>query len=296
MHLIYCFFVDLITLFAISKNDFRKTPINMEKGIMLKKVLFSICALYFIFANSANALAVSTYYFESSTNQEVRIDVWGSSSDPQFLFYNDTDLDSNELFRQYVAAGLNRQIYVYVEDTCGSNCNNNFEEGDNKNIQAAGRVMHNKDLQGAVIRDVNAYAGKQKANVGGGSAAIKLIDGALNQLGSRSVDLIVNKLTSNNTVKSSPYTIFSISGFPFAMCRMVEGACDMIDDVEFGAEGDGWKAIFPAPEMGVPDAAHRQNIYNTMVSYVITVSVACKTVYTGISGSQTAHMMCWDPQ
>lgn len=261
----------------------------MEKGIMLKRIILSIGMLYFISTNFANASPVSTFYFQTSNFEEVRVEVWGSSNDPQFVFYNDVGMDNSQLFRRYVEAGLDRLIYVYVEDICGLDCNISLGEGEKDRFSSA-----------ISSGDVSTLSNKKKAYVGASSVATKFIEGAVTQLGARSTDLVLNALTSNRTATNSPYTIITMDTLfgkrPSLMCRMVDGACHILNDVTFTSLENGWQAVFPAPEAGTPDSAHKLNINTTIVNYVITVSVACKTVYTGSPGNQKAQIVCYDPR
>ncbi|MCV2885105.1 hypothetical protein OE749_10420 [Aestuariibacter sp. AA17] len=239
---------------------------------------YTLCYfLFFIFLAPFHASAtVKTFYFQTQWGEEIRVDVSGGSENPHYIFHNVSNERGYSIFRQYVQSTLSGQNYVYLwMDDCGNDCFGSLGNHDTDKVNTSGK-------QRVKVKDNNPS-----------SILNKVVESAASAVGSRAVDAVATAL-ADKALKESPFTIVAgINEKPILMCRPVQNYCQTISDVTFYNIDGGWAVKYPISNPGSPDYAHERSIQDALNAFSFSISVTCKTTYTGSGQDLSAQMTCY---
>jgi len=245
----------------------------------MKYFLQSIILFCLLVSASSNA-AISTFFFDTDQGERVRVDISGSTGDPSYTIYANDGQDSYELFRQYVKSTLAKRNYYLVKDRGG--------------CRGCEEPLISAENDGALVTENYGTLGgmKKKRIFSDSDIANKVIESASNQIGSRLVDAVANKLSAT-TVTNSPFTIITgDNGSPRFMCRPVSGHCKILDDVLFIDKSNGFSVSHPAHEYG-KNYQHIRNVENTLHNFISQFNYTCVSTYTNSGNGPVLQTVCF---
>jgi len=189
---------------------------------------FLIFSLYCTASFSNAEVASNTFYFETSAEHEIRVDVIGPTHHPLFIFYNDTDEPATEVFKQFVTASLEKQT--------------NHRLDDEEEAEPPSTVM-DIDLKG-ITKDTSRFYFVSMEN----STPTKMC--RLRDTHCETLDDVIFTQNENGWtviyLEPTSFTVFTKNDKPVAMCLFSFGQCTKIEDVVFTQQEGGWAVSYLA--------------------------------------------------
>ena len=248
------------------------------------KIFFTIIMMLALLPHKLIANEARVFYFNSANGDEIEaIAKRDTSGVMQYTFTVPENTNPYNTFYDFVYSTMNQENYEYFELRSCFDCHENYSSEENANTENSKLLSRNEP----VIERRTIKSKRDLANT--------LLESIANNLGSRSVNVVFNAATQNQTSESSQFQVFTVGNDrkPVDLCLITQSSCDTMNDVsamslegsQFGfkiskfSEMDRWKRV--------------REIDAAIERYARSKRYQCKAVNTNSGERDVRQIVCF---